>query len=83
MRTWSLFPLEEPAQLQDSVGHPGPSLASSVPLHSAWLLGVLSNYMLNELKSWRAMLGQCPMRKHDENLPARSSKKRVSLQARL
>ena len=39
------------------------------------LLWALGNYLLNELKSLRAMTGHYPMRKHDENLPGRSSKK--------
>ena len=48
------------AQLQDSVGHQGPMPASNRALHIHWLLQALANYLLNELKSLGAMMGQCP-----------------------
>lgn len=81
-RTQSLLLLEEPGTASRLSGHLGPLLVSSMPPYTAWLLWTLGNYLLNELKSLLAMLGQCPKRKHDENLPAIFSKKCVYLQAR-
>ena len=71
------------ARHHNLVGHLGPLLASKWPPHIAGILWSPGYYLLNELKRLVAILGQCPKRKHDENLLDRFSKKSVYLQARL